>query len=571
MSSAYAGTDLTAVFPDVSASGLGQAADPVTGQVTDAVTGHATDVTTGHATDAAAAHASDVAGHVAGHATDALGHAADAVADQVHDLIVPALIGLADLSGALMVTRLAIRGTVALAAFNNKVAEQQARLSRQQMAVEPGSECWRRAVETAAGLNARIAVLGVAPGGPGEPPLPAPVQPVGVALDVLWLRMAETERALRRVEAQRAARATARLPFQHQDDPDSAEWYDRLRTRRREALRRYAAGGPQPDEPTAGHPMSDTTARRGATLSQGAGAAQISEEDVLEEGAHLLARLPLSFSSESRELIDDCLLEARRAVGRRSAAVRRYLDEAALIAHKEAERSERASAARQDAALRLGVLRAPAPEGVGPLPDAAAAVAVLERVLADGAPPSPDDERTVQQALLAHSAALHHAYLEAALRRAVDRWADGSGYARSDAAHRDFAPAEWGGHYWLRVRLTANGEARVFTMRRPLSSEQSADPGTVAHWEALDAARCAESRAYVDRLSALTEVNGVRTSFVWSADAVLTGEPAPGLTDVRDAAAGAGGAGTSRTTAPVPPQRRSQPASAPRYRRRDQP
>lgn len=416
MSGAYAGTDLFAVYPDVSAAGYGQAAaQPDVASLAMPDTSGLSDMT-----DAVAGHATDAAGNAA----DAVSHAANAVGDQLHDMIVPALIGLADLSGALLVTRLALRGTMVLAAFNNKVAVEQEALARRQMSLEEGSDCWRRAVETAAGLNARITVLGLDGPGPGDPPLPAPVQPVGVPLDLLWKRLAETERALRRVEAQRAARASARLPFQHTEDPGNADWYDRLRAQRRAALLRYAEGGPAPspgEAPAASHGRSRGESHPKAAAN-GAESAVLTEEDVLREGARLLAGLPLAFTSESREPIDDCLLEARRAVNRRPSAVRRYLDEAKLIAHNESERARRAESARRDAALRLDVLRAPAPEGVEPLPDAPAAVDVLERALREGVPPSAADERTVRQALMARSAALHRAYLVAALRRATERW-----------------------------------------------------------------------------------------------------------------------------------------------------
>ncbi|MCX4764287.1 hypothetical protein OG562_25670 [Streptomyces sp. NBC_01275] len=565
MSTAYAGTDLFAVVPDVSAYGstaaqpdVANLAMPDTGSVshvTDAATGHVTDAVTSHASDAVA-HAGDAVGHAVDHATDVL-------ADQLHDMIVPALIGLADLSGALLVTRLAVRGTVALAAFNNKVAADQEALARRQMSLENGSECWRRAAEAAAGLNARITVLGLGPaGGPGDPPLPAPVQPVGVPLDLLWKRLAETERALRRVEAQRASRTTARLPFQHTEDPERADWYDRLREQRRRALKEYAEGGAAPGSATAATPAAETGAPDTPP------AAALTEEDVLSEGARLLAGLPLSFTSESRELIDDCLLEARRAVTRRPTAVRRYLDEAAIIAQNESARARRSEEARRDAALRLQALQAPAPEGVDPLPQAPAAVAVLERVLRDGVPASAAEERLVQQGLAARSAVLHRAYLVAALRRATEQWGDGSVHARADAEHWDFAPAAWGGHYWLRVRLNASGQARVLTMRRPLTPAEAADPDVAGHWQALDAERCAESSRYVDDLGLLSEAEGVRAEFAWTENGVLMGEPAPGLTDAfRSGATGGKTATTGRAGQTARTRRRR--GQQPKYQQRD--
>ncbi|MFJ4693575.1 hypothetical protein [Streptomyces sp. NPDC088766] len=521
MSSAFAGTDLLTVMPDVSAYGypLDPAALPLDTGVPDVT--EVTDTAAGHLTGAVSDHAGDAAAHLG----DAVGH----VADQLHDMIVPAVLGLADLSGALLVTRLALRGTVALAAFNNKVAAEQEALSRRQASLETAGECWRRAAEAAAGLNARITVLGLDPSGPGDPPLPAPVQPVGVPLDVLWKRLAETECALRRAEAQRASRATARLPFDHAQDPEHADWYDRLRERRRQALIRYAEGGPEP-EVTAARRTGDTAAAEDTAPTAPTAP---TEDDVLREGAELLAGLPLAFTSAGRDLIDDCLREARRAVGRRPTAVRRYLDEAALIAHKESERALLAERARRDAALRLGALRAPAPEGVDRLPDASEAVEVLERALRDGVAPSGADERTVRQALVARSAALQRAYLVAALRRATERWGEGSVHARMDSEHWDFAPAAWGGRYWLRVRLTSTGQARVFTMRRPLTPQEEADPATVARWAAWDEERCAESSGYVGELGRLTEAEGVRAEFTWSRSQVRTGEPAPGLTESR--------------------------------------
>ncbi|MGW0566216.1 hypothetical protein [Streptomyces tauricus] len=561
MSNAYAGTDLYAVVPDVSASGYGSgygyAAQPDVTGLSMPDTSGVTDMT-GAVSDGAT-HAGEAAGR-------AVDHSLDVAADQVHDLVVPALLGLADLSGALLVARLAVRGTVALAAFNNKVAADQEALAHRQMSLENGSECWRRAAEAAAGLNARITVLGLGPTGPGDPPLPVPVQPVGVPLDLLWKRLAATERALRRVEAQRASRATARLPFQHTEDPERADWYDRLREERRRALLEYAEGGAAPGS------AADTASRAG-TAPDTPPATALTEEDVLGEGARLLAGLPLAFSSESRELIDDCLLEARRAVTRRPRAVRRYLDEAAIIAHNESARARRSEEARRDAALRLEALRAPAPEGVDPLPQAPAAVDVLERVLRDGVPASAADQRLVEQALAVRSALLHRAYLVAALRRATEQWGEGSVHARADAEHWDFAPAAWGGQYWLRVRLNASGQARVLTMRRPLTAEEAADPDVVRHRQALDAERCAESSAYVDELGPLSEVEGVRAEFTWTESGVLTGEPAPGLTDAfrSHAAEDATGSAAGKKAAPAgraarPGRARRRPPQQPKHR-----
>lgn len=119
--------------------------------------------------------------------------------------------------------------------------------------------------------------------------------------------------------------------------------------------------------------------------------------------------------------------------------MRRYLDEAALIAHKESERALLADRARQDAALRLGALQAAAPEGVDTLPDASEAVEVLQRALRTGVAPSGAAERTVRQALVSRSAALQRAYLVAALRRATEQWGEGSVQGRMDADHWDFA------------------------------------------------------------------------------------------------------------------------------------
>ncbi|MEW2569307.1 hypothetical protein [Streptomyces sp. NPDC047070] len=554
MSTAYAGTDLYAVVPDVSASGFGPAAaQPDVASLTmPDTTGvqDLTDAASGHVTDAAT-HAGDALGHT-------VDHAVQAAADQVHDMVVPALLGLADLSGALLVARLAVRGTVALATFNNKVAADQEALAHRQMSLEEGSECWRRAAEAAAGLNARITVLGLGPAGPGDGPPPAPVQPVGVPLDLLWKRLAETERAVRRVEAQRASRATARLPFQHTEDPERADWYDRLREERRRVLREYAEGGAAPGSEALGSEAAPDTPP----------ATALTEEDVLDEGARLLAGLPLSFTSESRELIDDCLLEARRAVTGRPTAVRRYLDEAAIIAHNESVRARRSEEARRDAALRLAALQAPAPEGVDPLPQALAAVDVLERVLRDGVPASTADGRLVEQALAVRSAVLHRAYLVAALRRASEQWGEGSVHARADTEHWDFAPAAWGGEYWLRVRLNASGQARVLTMRRPLTPEEAADPDVVRQQQARDAERCAESSRYVDDLGPLSEAEGVRAEFSWSESGVLTGEPAPGLTDAfRTGATGEGTRPAARAGQAGRARRR--PGREPKYRQRD--
>ncbi|MFJ6724181.1 hypothetical protein ACIQPQ_04630 [Streptomyces sp. NPDC091281] len=551
MSNAFASTELSTVVPDVSAYGY-------PGEPTGADLGLDTDLDVDLGMDVGLPDLTDL--------TEPLTQAAGHAVDQLQDMIVPALIGLADLSGALMVTRLALRGTEALAAFNNKVAAEQEAMSRRQASLETGSACWRRAAETAAGINARITVLGLEPSGPGDPPLPAPVAAVGVPLDLLWRRMAATDRAVRVLEARRAARATARLPSAHAEDSAHADWYDRLRERRRAALLRYAEGGPEPTAPTGG-----TGTAAAAPPSTGATEPPppaLTEEDVLREGADLLAGLPLAFSSASRDLIDDCLLEARRAVGRRPTAVRRYLDEASIIARKESERALESERVRRDAALRLDVLRAPAPAGVEPLPEDPAAVAVLERALRDGVAPAAADDRTVRQALVARSTALQRAYLVAALRRATEGWGAGSTHARADAEHWDFAPAAWAGHYWLRVRLTATGQARVFTMRRALTAAEAADPETVARWAAQDAERCAESAKYVEELGVLTEAEGVRAEFTWSTSKVHTGEPAPGLTATSGAQTGgtgrATGTGSSRTAA----SRRTR-RPAPRARRHD--
>lgn len=493
---AYARADLYFVRPDVSAS---------------AVVG--------------SLHMPDTLAHRATGYIDAVRHPIDPAVDEVtyqaHDMIIPALIGLTDLSDSLLMTRLALSGTMTLAWwFNDKAAVELEAMARRQMSLEDGSGYWRRAAQTVAGLNARITVLGLDAAGPGDPPLPAPVQPVGVPLDELWRRLAETERALRRAEVQRAARATTRPPFPHLEDPEGASWYDRVREQRLRALRTYAEGGELAAQAT-----NQRRAGKDAALT---------EDDVLREGAELLAGLPLAFTSECWELIVVCLLETRHAVRRRPAMVRGPLRMAARFARRESERAKHADRARRDAALRLQVLQAATPDGVDPLPEAPAAVGILKRVLRDGAQASQKDALIVQAALAARHDALHRTYLIAALRRAIERWGDGAVHARADAKYWDFAPAAWGGHYWLRVSLIDTDQLRVVTMRKPLPPEEAQDPAAVTVWQHRDVDRCAESELYVRQLSELTKAQGIHADFVWTPGTVVVDTPFPGLPTSRD-------------------------------------
>ncbi|MYX61519.1 hypothetical protein GTZ89_39270, partial [Streptomyces sp. SID8382] len=71
--------------------------------------------------------------HIADAVHNAGGHAVNAAMDQLHDLMVPALIGLGSLSGALLVGRATMAGAQVLAAAAIRAAEAQAELRRQQL------------------------------------------------------------------------------------------------------------------------------------------------------------------------------------------------------------------------------------------------------------------------------------------------------------------------------------------------------------------------------------------------------------------------------------------------------
>ncbi|GAA2260395.1 hypothetical protein GCM10010232_59440 [Streptomyces amakusaensis] len=448
---------------------------------------------------------------------DAGGEVLDSALDQAQELLLPALIGLGSLSGALLAGRAAMAGAQLLAASAVRAAESQAALRKELLTAAQAAECWREAVFAAARTNARLAALrarirragppsGSGPGGPPDlPDLPPPLDPVGMRLTEVWRRLAETGTALRRAEtafARATMEAADGAAFESGDSGDGSDsgWHTRLRARRRQALTEY-----------------ERTGRTGAGKAAGEvsvppAAEALSEEEVLRLGGELLARLPRDLPSADYRLLEEMITAAAGVVTARPAAARRHLREAGRFAERMTRAAERLRADEEWAAQQLDFLRRTPPDGTVRLPVADGEIAALERVLSQGEPLA-DTVRTRVAARVGERTELLQRLYTAEVIRAAAREASGdpaagrpadSGTAGTDGTTTvDWTPPGWGDTHWLRL-LVNGGAARVVTMHRERSPGEETDADRDLDWR-----RCTEAAGQLAALERLTERAGL--------------------------------------------------------------
>ncbi|MFF8960399.1 hypothetical protein [Streptomyces sp. NPDC014894] len=444
---------------------------------------------------------------------------ADAAADQLQDLLLPALIGLGSLSGALLAGRAAMAGAQALAAAAVRAAESQAALRQARFTAAQSAACWREAAFAAARTNARLEALRArirragAAAGPG-PELPPPLSPAGLSLAETWRRLADTEQRLRHAEAA-CARAAMEAAGGAEFTGGDSGWHTRLRARRREALAEYERTGAG-ETATAPLPVRPT-------------AAALSEEDALRLGGELLAGLPRELPMADYRLVEEMAASAVTAAGTRPAAARRHLREATRFAERLTRTAERRRADEEWAAQKLAFLRHDPAGGAVPLPDAAAEIADLERVLHRGESLGESEILRISARVGERTEVFQRLYTTEVIRAAV-REAGTAGSddgARSDRgtpgaeppAVVDWTPPGWGEEHWLRLLVDGGGAARVVTMHRdrPAAEETDAD-------RELDWLRCAEAPEQLRTLERLTERAGLPLRFAFDP---LPERPAP--------------------------------------------
>ncbi|WP_231655911.1 hypothetical protein, partial [Streptomyces clavuligerus] len=443
-------------------------------------------------------------------ASEAAGQVLDAALDQAQDLLLPALVGLGSLSGALLAGRAALAGTQLLAEAAIRAAGAQRELRRQRVDACRAAECWRQAAFAAAGVNARIETLAVRvrkaelPPGPDGPPVPPPLSPVGMTLGQLWERLAATERRLRSAEAAQARAELERTPLVATGVPGSDRLALRLRERRARALAEYALT-------TSADAPRDRPPERPVAPSG---------ESAVSFGVELIARLPPDVDPADRLLVEEAVaVAAEEAAAGRAAAAGRHLREAEQFADRAVRAAGRRREAREWAALQLGFLRdAPAglpPEAANALPTAPPdEIALLERTLDGGEPPDEALRARIGARVGNRTSALRQLYTAQVVRAVLRRTADGS-RAAAPARERgrgtaqnagnppgtvDWTPPGWGGEHWLRLIPTDSGHARVVTMHRarPAGTETEDDRDR-------DRRRCAEAPRQLRALERLLD------------------------------------------------------------------
>ncbi|OPF74683.1 hypothetical protein VT50_0226415 [Streptomyces antioxidans] len=458
---------------------------------------------------------SGVGQHIGDAVQHAGGHALNAAMDQLHDLMVPALIGLGSLSGALLVGRATTAGAQVLAAAAIRAAEHQAELRQRQLDARQAAECWREAAFAAVRANARIdtlrarirrAATAAGPDGPPEPPdLPPPLALTGMNLDEVWRRLADTDRRLRRAEAAyaRATMETAARPVAGAHPADTG-WHTTLRARRAKALEAYEEAAtetgardvlPQP-------PPAATTAT--------AATAAPSEEEVVRLGADLLATLPRQVTVADYRLVEEKVTVAAEVAAQRPAAAKRHLREAARFADRVTRDAERRGETEEWAAQQLAFLRADHPGTPVPLPDATAEIAVLERFLYRGGTLEEAERARVAARVGEQADAYQRMYAAEVIRAAVQRSEhETAGYTTSGAVQFiDWTPPGWGDGHWLRIGVDAEGTARVSTMHRERDPAEETDDDLDLDWQ-----RCVEAPDHLRELRKLAERAGLSVPF----------------------------------------------------------
>ncbi|MFD8385347.1 hypothetical protein ACFV2X_43645 [Streptomyces sp. NPDC059679] len=457
-----------------------------------------------------------ISDHVGDAVHTAASHAMDSAMDQLHDMVVPALIGLSALGGALLVGRAAMATAQLLSKAVIRAAANQAELEQRQLDACQAAACWKEAAFAAARLNARIDSLHArfrrtgpttGPDGPPDlPDLPPPLDLNGPSLEQMWRRLAATDRQLRCAEAAyaRATMAAAAGPVSV-DHPDTDDgWHAKLRDRRRRALEEYeqaATGAEAP--PTA-------AVRPQPTVAAGA----LTEDEVVRRGAELLATLPHHISAADYRLVEDQIASAAEVVARRPSTAKLHLRQAAHFAKQKTHEAEQRREHEEWAAQQLAFLRDVPPGIPGPLPDATAEIAILEGILDKGGA-LVDAERKrvedrVKERVKERVGAYERAYAAEVIRAAVEHVEHETCTHSTSGTVRvlDWTPPDWGDDHWLRVSVDVHGSARVATMHRKRDPAEETDAA-----RALDRKRCAEASQHLEALGRLTKQAGLSLTF----------------------------------------------------------
>ncbi|MES4902509.1 MULTISPECIES: hypothetical protein [unclassified Streptomyces] len=452
--------------------------------------------------------------HFADAVNSATDHAVDAAMDQLHDMMMPALIGLSALGGALLVGRATMAGAQILAAAAIRAAEHQAELEKRQLDARQAAACWRDAAFAAARANARRDALrarmrrSAPPPGPDGPPgppdlpdLPPPLDLRGLSLEQVWCRLADTDRRLRRAEAayaratMEAAGGPASVP--HPDGDDG--WHAKLRARRHRALEEYERAATEAD------------ARSAAPLPRPTTAA-LTEDEVLRRGADLLALLPRNVSAADYRFVEEKVTSAAEVAARRPSTAKLHLREATRFAERLTREAERRQETEEWAAQRLAFLRDVPPDVPGPLPDATAEIAILEGILDKGGTPDETERVRVEARVGERVDAYQRAYAVEVIRTAVEHAEpEAVTHSASGAVQViDWTPPDWGDDHWLRVSVDAHGSARVTTMHRDRDPAEETDADRDLDWR-----RCVEASGHLRELQRLTERAGLSLPFVF--------------------------------------------------------
>ncbi|WP_264349452.1 hypothetical protein [Streptomyces milbemycinicus] len=438
-------------------------------------------------------------------------HAVDTAMDQVHDMMVPALIGLSSLGGALLVGRAAMAGAQLLSEAVIRAAADQAELEQRQLEACRAAACWKDAAFAAARANARIdslrarirrsAVPTGPDGPPGAPDLPPLLDLNGASLEQMWRLLADTDRRLRCAEAAyaRATMEAAAGPVSvaHPDGDDG--WHAKLRARRQQVLEEYEQAATETETPTAASQPQPTVA-----------AGALTEDEVVRRGAELLATLPHHVSAADYRLVEEQIASAAEVVARRPSKAKLHLRQAAHFAEQKTLDAEQRREHEEWAAQQLAFLRNVPPDIPGPLPDATAEIAILEGVLDKGSTLTDTERRRVEARVGERVGAYERAYAAEVIRAAVEHGEPETITHSTSGTVQviDWTPPGWGDEHWLRVSVDVHGSAQVATMHRERDPAEETDAD-----RDLDERRCAEASEHLEELRRLAKQAGLSLKF----------------------------------------------------------
>ncbi|MEO3753750.1 hypothetical protein [Streptomyces sp. B6B3] len=465
------------------------------------------------------------------------------VTEQLLDLLVPAALGLGALSGALLAGRAAMAGTQLLAAAALRAAEAQRERAEETNRARTSQRCWQDAAFAVCRANARIEALRARvrrarpPGGPGAgpgtgpdapplPDLPPTLDPVRMSLDRIRAWLAETDRAVRRVEAELARRALASPAAARDGRPDEqrdeqrddrrAAAVARLRARRTRALAAYAEARTEREAGDALPPYAPPPQD----------ARTLTADRVVEAGEQLLASLDPAVPAAACARIQEQLAHAAELAPERPADALLHLTEARDLVYAANWRAADRRETAEWAAQQLGFLRQPLPEP-GPGPEPPELLATLERIVERGDPVDPRLRAEISVRVAARTAALERLYVAQLVRRQIAQRAGGSRVTVRRPAPGvellEWAPPEWGTEHWLRLALDAEGTVRVQTVHRARDAREE-----TAEARALDRERCREAGRRLARLLREAADAGVALDLVFDETATVAGtRPGP--------------------------------------------